>query len=421
MRRRLLPLALCLPLHAFASQALVVCTEASPEGFDIVQYTAATTADASAETVFDRLVQFAPGSTRLQPGLAESWTISPDGLVYEFQLRKGVSFHDGSPLTMEDVIFSILRHKEERVASSAKQLVENIKEVVADGPETVVVKLAQPDADLPALIGTFQLTIVKSGTYDFSAPNGTGAFKVKEFSPGVRTICERNDNYWKDGQPYIDGFEMFSIVDHLARDQQRQGMQHVGDRALGRGFARAGKSGRQDDEPPRAFLDRHPDRGVAGDRAVGQIHAAVGDRRERARDCGRGDDRLGRRPLREHDAAAGHDVGGHDVHREFRVLQIPVRQMVVDQLAHAVVRDQEVAPPEKSDQGPDRDRKHVLPAQTAPDPGEFLHPVEGGRTGIIGAVQRADARSDHHVRGDAAGGERMHHADLDRAKTSAAG
>ena len=82
MRRNLLSLALCLPLHALASQSLVVCTEASPEGFDIVQYTAATTADASAETVFDRLVQFAPGSTRLQPGLAESWSISPDGLIY---------------------------------------------------------------------------------------------------------------------------------------------------------------------------------------------------------------------------------------------------------------------------------------------------------------------------------------------------
>ena len=115
MRRSLLTLALCLPLYAAASQSLVVCTEASPEGFDIVQYTAATTADASAETVFDRLVQFAPGSTRLQPGLAESWSISPDGLIYEFQLRKGVTFHSTSwftpsrELNADDVLWSFQR------------------------------------------------------------------------------------------------------------------------------------------------------------------------------------------------------------------------------------------------------------------------------------------------------------------------
>lgn len=154
---------------------------------------------------------------KAQPELAESIEPNADATEWTLKIRKGVSFHDGSPLTMEDIIFSVMRHKEERVASSAKQLVQNIREIVADGPETVVVRLTEPDADLPALIGTFQLTIVKDGTYDFSTPVGTGAFKVKEFSPGVRTICERNDNYWKDGQPYIDGFEMFSIVDHVAR------------------------------------------------------------------------------------------------------------------------------------------------------------------------------------------------------------
>lgn len=154
---------------------------------------------------------------KAQPELAESFQPNADATEWTLKIRKGVSFHDGAPLTMDDVIFSILRHKEERVASNAKPLVQNVKEVVADGPDTIVVKLGEPDADLPELIGTFQFTIVKNGTYDFSSPVGTGAFKVKEFSPGVRTICERNDNYWKDGQPYIEGFEMFSIVDHVAR------------------------------------------------------------------------------------------------------------------------------------------------------------------------------------------------------------
>jgi peptide/nickel transport system substrate-binding protein len=154
---------------------------------------------------------------KAQPELAESFEPNADATEWTFKIRKGISFHDGAPLTMDDIIFSILRHKEEQVASNAKPLVQNVKEVVADGSDTIVVKLSEPDADLPALIGTFQFAIVKNGTYDFSSPVGTGAFKVKEFSPGVRTICERNENYWKEGQPYIDGFEMFSIVDHVAR------------------------------------------------------------------------------------------------------------------------------------------------------------------------------------------------------------
>src|SRR5690606_6548241 len=78
---------------------LVVCTEASPEGFDIVQYTAATTADASAETLFERLVDFAPGSTEVVPALAQSWEISEDGLHYTFTLRKGVKFHANKDFT----------------------------------------------------------------------------------------------------------------------------------------------------------------------------------------------------------------------------------------------------------------------------------------------------------------------------------
>ena len=217
------------------------------------------------------------------------------------------------------------------------------------------------------------------------------------------------------------GIDIFEVVDHLPRDQQRHGVQHVGDRALGRRFARAGESGRQDDQPPRAFLDRHPDRRIARDRAVREIKTLVLHRREGARDrCAR-DDRLGGRPIRQHYAAACDDVGGDDVHRHRRVFKIAERQVIVDQLAHAVMGDQEIAPPQERQQRFGRHRKHILPAQAAPDLRELFHPLEGRGAGIIGAVQRADARSDHHVRGDAAGGERMHHADLDRAKTSAAG
>ena len=97
------------------ARPLVVCTEASPEGFDIVQYTTAVTADASAETLFNRLVDFKPGTTQIQPALAERWEVSPDGLSYIFELRRGVRFHStpyftpSREMNADDVLWSFAR------------------------------------------------------------------------------------------------------------------------------------------------------------------------------------------------------------------------------------------------------------------------------------------------------------------------
>ena len=117
MRRAALPLLLAALLSPALAQAgaLSVCTEASPEGFDVVQYNALTTTNASADVLMNRLVEFDATSGKVVPSLAESWTVSADGLVYDFKLRPGVKFHStpyfkpSRVLNADDVLFSFQR------------------------------------------------------------------------------------------------------------------------------------------------------------------------------------------------------------------------------------------------------------------------------------------------------------------------
>jgi peptide/nickel transport system substrate-binding protein len=156
------------------------------------------------------------GSLTPQPSLAEEFT-TKDAKVWVFKLRKGVTFHDGKPLTPADVVFSVMRHKNPATGSKAKALADQIEEVTASGPSEVTMRLAAPNADLPVILGTYHFHIVKDGTTDFNAGIGTGPYKVKEFKPGVRSIAVRNDNYWKPNRPYLDEIEYVGISDESAR------------------------------------------------------------------------------------------------------------------------------------------------------------------------------------------------------------
>ena len=173
-------------------------------------------------TDYARFFMFYNGLTRLdeklvpQPELAES--SSTDGAkVWTFKLRQGVTFHDGSPLTPADVVYTLNRIKDPKTGSSARALATQMQEIVADGPAAVRITLDSPNADLPVILGTTAFMIVKDGTTDFSKGNGTGPFTVKEFTPGVRSIAVRNPNYWKAGKPYLDEIVYFSIEDESAR------------------------------------------------------------------------------------------------------------------------------------------------------------------------------------------------------------
>ncbi|HET7867207.1 MAG TPA: ABC transporter substrate-binding protein [Burkholderiaceae bacterium] len=156
------------------------------------------------------------GSLAPKPSLAEEFS-TKDAKTWVFKLRKGVSFHDGKPLTPADVVFSIMRHKDAATASRAKVLADQIESVTASGPNEVTISLVSPNADLPVILGTYHFHVVKEGTTDFSAGIGTGPYKVKEFKPGVRSVAVRNDNYWKPNRPYLDEIEFVGITDESAR------------------------------------------------------------------------------------------------------------------------------------------------------------------------------------------------------------
>ncbi len=151
----------------------------------------------------------------MAPQLALAESIENEkATVWTIKLRRGVQFHDGKELTSEDVVFSLKRHHDPAVGTKAKALADQMKEIVATGKHEVKITLAAPNADLPVILGTYHFLIAQAGTTDFSKGIGTGPFKCKEFTPGVRSIAVRNENYWKQGGgPYLDEIEFFGIPD----------------------------------------------------------------------------------------------------------------------------------------------------------------------------------------------------------------
>lgn len=169
-----------------------------------------------------RFFMFYSGLTQLDSKLTPKMNLaesieSQDGTVWIVKLRKGVTFHDGSPLTPADVAYSLMRHKDPATASKVKALADQFNDAKASGPNELTLTLASPNADLPTIFATPQLVIIKAGTTDFTTANGTGPFKVKTFKPGITTMGIRNPNYWKPGLPYLDQVEMIGIGDDVAR------------------------------------------------------------------------------------------------------------------------------------------------------------------------------------------------------------
>ncbi|MBC8130290.1 MAG: ABC transporter substrate-binding protein [Rhizobiaceae bacterium] len=171
--------------------------------------------------VFDVLVRVDKTGTKLEPGLAESWTISDDKLTYTFKLRDA-KFSDGEPVTAEDAAFSILRIRDDPTSlwSSSYSVVDT---ATASDPKTLIVKLKEPAVPFLASLALPNISIlpkkvVEEKGADFaSAPIGSGAFSVKEWIRGDRVILEKNSNYWDASNVSLDGVEWISVPDDNTR------------------------------------------------------------------------------------------------------------------------------------------------------------------------------------------------------------
>ncbi|WP_380179016.1 ABC transporter substrate-binding protein [Kalamiella sp. sgz302252] len=151
-----------------------------------------------------------------QPALAESIE-SADGVTWQIKLRPGVTFHDGKSLTAEDVIWSLSRHKDPAVASTAITQAKQFSTLTAVSPTEVKLVLTQPNFDIPTVLATSQFLILQKNTTDFSKAIGTGPFVLKSFTPGVSTVGTKNPHYWKPGLPHLDEVELMGVTDQAAR------------------------------------------------------------------------------------------------------------------------------------------------------------------------------------------------------------
>jgi peptide/nickel transport system substrate-binding protein len=169
----------------------------------------------------DALVKPMPAGI-MTPSLAESWTVSKDGISYEFLLRKGVRFHNGDPLTADDVKFSFERYK----GSGAALLKDKVKDVQVVAPNRVRFVLKEPWPDFLAFYGTSatgaawivpKKYIEKVGEDGFKkAPVGAGPYKLVSFTPGIELVVEAFPDYWRKA-PSVKRIVMRSIPDESTR------------------------------------------------------------------------------------------------------------------------------------------------------------------------------------------------------------
>jgi peptide/nickel transport system substrate-binding protein len=203
---------------ARADTTLVVSMAADPTGLDPEAVLNNTSGFVMA-TIYDGLIRYKPGTVEVEPGLAERWDISPDGLTYSFRLRKGVKYHDGTPFDANALIATLDRQLKKSdpnyiynsgpVQSYIDFTYGSVASYRAVDDSTVEVKMKEPSAALLASLAMVWNGVVsptaaaKYGKEFRNHPVGTGPFIFREWRERDRVALDANPNYWK-GKPKVD-------------------------------------------------------------------------------------------------------------------------------------------------------------------------------------------------------------------------
>jgi ABC-type transport system substrate-binding protein len=167
--------------------------------------------------IYDTLLRQDPVTGKILPGLAESWE-NPDPLTYRYKLREGAKFHNGEPVTADDVAFTFNRIADPEEGAWEQYMFVNVKEAVALDPLTVEVRMNRFDHQFQ-FIGYFEGGNILNRKHVETLkgeignnPIGAGAFRFVERDPSI-VVLERFEDYWEEGHPYIDRIEFRNIKD----------------------------------------------------------------------------------------------------------------------------------------------------------------------------------------------------------------
>jgi ABC-type transport system substrate-binding protein len=180
------------------------------------------------KSLYSRLVDYEPGTANIVPSLAESFTVAPDGLTYEFKLRKGVKFSNGREVIASDVKYSIERAVNPKTQGPGAGFFgaiagfddltggksETLSGIETPDDGTVIFKLSRPDATFLHVLAINFASIVPKEAVDAAAgdfgkkPVGSGTFILKDWTIGQQLVFERNKDYFIKDMPHIDSFKV---------------------------------------------------------------------------------------------------------------------------------------------------------------------------------------------------------------------
>ncbi|MDU8943034.1 ABC transporter substrate-binding protein [Ovoidimarina sediminis] len=202
---------------AFAQQTdITIGMQLEPPNLDPTGGAAAAIDEVVYANVFEGLTRYQSDGS-IAPGLAESWEISDDGLTYTFNLREGVTFHDGAAFTAEDVKFSLDRARAEDSTNAQKGLFAGIADVAVIDDTTVRVTLSSPNGGFLTNMAWGDAVILDPASAETAATNpvGTGPFRFSQWVQGDRVELVRNPDYWGEA-PALEAATFKFISDPTA-------------------------------------------------------------------------------------------------------------------------------------------------------------------------------------------------------------